>query len=332
MSVISGSWLRARTIAVILGAALAATGVPADAQAQTATTTYQLEIPSQSLHDALQALALASRHRMFYQADIVNGKVNAAISGKYTTEEAVRAMLAGTNLEYEISADGVVIVRARGSASSKTSWTGGTGSLHLAQAATSSESDKTYLDEVVVKGTTIDDPILSSRTGDTVRDRPRAVTIVTRERLDEQNINTVNSVLDQSTGVTVARVNFANQRYYARGFQIGSLQVDGAAPIPTDGSGSGFLNIADLSMYEQVEVMRGPDALFSGNGASGGSLQLVRKRPTKNTQMSLALLAGSWSQYRAEIDASGPLGWDGRLRGRVVYAKEDSDSYLSNGE
>ncbi|MBL8265004.1 TonB-dependent siderophore receptor, partial [Steroidobacter sp.] len=162
--------------------------------------------------------------------------------------------------------------------------------------------------------------------------RPRAVTIVTRERLDEQNINTVNSVLDQSTGVTVARVNFANQRYYARGFQIGSLQVDGAAPIPTDGSGSGFLNIADLSMYEQVEVMRGPDALFSGNGASGGSLQLVRKRPTKDTQMSLALLAGSWSQYRAEIDASGPLGWDGRLRGRVVYAKEDSDSYLSNGE
>src|SRR5262245_2228406 len=90
----------------ILGAALTAFTIHVSAQSSDSAAIFQLNIPSQNLNDALQALALASRHRLFYQADIVSGKVNSAVNGTYTTEEAVRRMLAGTGLVYEISQDG----------------------------------------------------------------------------------------------------------------------------------------------------------------------------------------------------------------------------------
>src|SRR5688572_3730615 len=36
--------------------------------------TYNLDIPAQSLRDALQALALASKHRLVYSSGVVDGK------------------------------------------------------------------------------------------------------------------------------------------------------------------------------------------------------------------------------------------------------------------
>lgn len=159
------SWARSKAFAALLGAAFAACTVEAGAQSPASDTTYQLDIPSQNLNDALQALALASRHRLFYQADIVSGKVNKALSGKYTTEEAIRTMLEGTELRYEISADGVVIVKEKESAvvGETAGISGSEKGLQLAQtdatpASSDSESeraetkgsDKEELQEVIV--------------------------------------------------------------------------------------------------------------------------------------------------------------------------------------
>ena len=97
-----------KTIAIALSIALIVFDPAAAADSTTEAATYKLNIPSQSLNDALQEFALASRHKLFYQADIVDGKVNPALVGQYTMEEAIHRLLAGTDLSYEISPDGVV--------------------------------------------------------------------------------------------------------------------------------------------------------------------------------------------------------------------------------
>ena len=57
--------------------------------AQATTATYNLDIPAQSLNDALQALALASQHKLLYSSELVDGKIAPAIKGEFTTEQAV---------------------------------------------------------------------------------------------------------------------------------------------------------------------------------------------------------------------------------------------------
>src|SRR6267378_3632651 len=55
--------LAALCMTLLLGTTIAAP--PAEAR----STTYNLDIPSQSLKDALQALALASQHKLLYSAE-----------------------------------------------------------------------------------------------------------------------------------------------------------------------------------------------------------------------------------------------------------------------
>src|ERR1700679_2989552 len=76
-----------------------ATAAPAEAR----SARYELDIPSQNLNDALQALALASRHKLLYSSELVEGKRNPALKGQFTTEEAVKALLAGSHLSYEVT-------------------------------------------------------------------------------------------------------------------------------------------------------------------------------------------------------------------------------------
>ncbi len=73
----------------------------------------------------------------------------------------------------------------------------------------------------------------------------------------------------------------------------------------------------DLSEFDRVEVLRGADALFGGNGNPGGTVSLVRKRPRRTGGLDLSLIAGSWGQRRVEVDATGPLALAGDLRGRI---------------
>jgi len=93
-------------------------------------------------------------------------------------------------------------------------------------------------------------------------------------------------------------------------------------------------------MFDSVEVLRGSDALYSTSGEPGGAINLVRKKPTKQFQVKALAHAGSWNNYRGELDVGGSILADGRIRGRLVGVYEDrkyfydvakSDKYLFYG-
>jgi len=159
--------VRPLTASAVLSCTFAFIGVTSIASppAQARSITYDLDIPSQSLDDALQALALASQHKLLYSSEIVDGKVSAGIKGEFTTDEAVKRLLSGTNLIYEVTSDGLVVIEKRKSVI-KTS-ASNPGNIHLAQATQNSENpnstsegssepseDKSVkLEEIVVTGT-----------------------------------------------------------------------------------------------------------------------------------------------------------------------------------
>lgn len=158
----------------------------------------------------------------------------------------------------------------------------------------------------------------------TIRETPQSASVITRERLDDQNVVNIADALKFTTGVTVQRFDGAGlfNNYYVRGYQVDSIQLDG---LPFGSAGNIVDN--DPAMYERIELLRGPGGLFQGAGEPGASLNLVRKRAPDKTLLSGAATFGSWNLYRAELDGGAPLTEDGSLRARGVAVYETRDSY-----
>ncbi|MFP3334770.1 TonB-dependent siderophore receptor, partial [Pseudomonas sp. SIMBA_064] len=92
---------------------------------------------------------------------------------------------------------------------------------------------------------------------------------------------------------------------------VGSIQVDGINRPNTYGFRD---DLSDMVSYDRVEVVRGATGLMSGTGDPGATVNLIRKKPTLETQRKLTLKAGSWDNYRQEFDVSGALTESGNVR------------------
>lgn len=165
-----------------------------------------------------------------------------------------------------------------------------------------------------------------------LRDTPQSVTVITRQRMDDQQMNSVTEVLENTTGVSSYAQDGQGGRvtFYSRGFEITNFEYDG---IPTTNLPNTFVpgeGVQDGAFYDRVEVVRGAAGLLSGTGNPSATVNLVRKRPGKAFSVSGSVGGGSWDAYRAVLDVSTPLSKDGRIRARVVGAYEDSHSFLDH--
>lgn len=88
--------------------------------------------------------------------------------------------------------------------------------------------------------------------------------------------------------------------FYARGFQIQNFQYDGIPAQIANESQQFTSTLADMAIYDRVEVVRGATGLLSGAGTPSATLNLVRKRPTEDAQATVAGEVGSWDRYRTE--------------------------------
>ncbi|TWR87387.1 TonB-dependent siderophore receptor [Pseudomonas saxonica] len=160
-----------------------------------------------------------------------------------------------------------------------------------------------------------------------IRETPQSVSVITRQRMDDQGMNDLNDVVKYAPGITLRKFGGDRQQFLARGFSIDNLMYDG---LPTTLSSFTLDTVAgaDLAMYDRVEVVRGATGLMTGAGSPSATLNLVRKRPTATPQVSITTSAGSWDRYRTQVDASNRLNESGTLRGRIVAAYEDDKSYI----
>ncbi|TFZ46290.1 TonB-dependent siderophore receptor [Stenotrophomonas maltophilia] len=156
-----------------------------------------------------------------------------------------------------------------------------------------------------------------------LRETPQSVTVVTRQRLDDMGLFSLSDVMGQVTGVSVSVTDSERINYVSRGYTIENFQVDGM--LNTFG-GSVKTN-TDNVIYERIEVIRGATGLTTGAGDPSGTISMIRKRPTDTFQMGANLILGRWSNRRLEADLGGPVAWDGRIRARIVAAKQQSDSF-----
>ena len=185
------------------------------------------------------------------------------------------------------------------------------------------------LTEVVVSSGYIasDKVDMATGLGLTPRETPQSVSVITAQRIRDQNLATVADVIINAVGVSANEIDDVRNTFNARGFEITNYQVDGV-PLAWSLAGDSGETIVDVALYDRIEIVRGATGLLTGAGDPSASVNLVRKH-ADSTQFQGYLNAsvGSWNNRQVTADLSSGLNSTGSLRGRVVAKYEQGESY-----
>lgn len=162
----------------------------------------------------------------------------------------------------------------------------------------------------------------------TQRDIPQSVSIVSQQRIADQQLQTLGDVMVNTTGISGSQADSDRVSYYSRGFEIDNYMVDG---IPTYFESRWNLGdaLTDTALYEHVEVVRGANGLMTGTGNPSASINMIRKHATsRKFKGNISTEYGSWNKQRYVMDLQSPLTLDGNVRGRIVAGYQNNDSWL----
>ncbi|MDX5627190.1 MULTISPECIES: ferric-rhodotorulic acid/ferric-coprogen receptor FhuE [unclassified Brenneria] len=160
------------------------------------------------------------------------------------------------------------------------------------------------------------------------RDIPQSVSIISQQRIDDQQLQTLGEVMEYTTGVSKNTSDSERSLYYSRGFQIDNYMIDG---IPTYFESRWNLGdaLSDTALYDRVEVVRGANGLMTGTGNPSAAINMVRKHATsREFKGDLTAEYGRWNKQRYVADLQSPLTEDGNVRARIVAGYQDNDSWL----
>lgn len=172
----------------------------------------------------------------------------------------------------------------------------------------------------------IDDSMASVATGLPleIRETPQSISVIDRERFEQEGFFDAADVLRDSAGVHVTNLDSERTAYYSRGFAIQELKIDGVR----SGTATRYASMPeDTAIYERIEVIRGSDGLLTGAGNPSATVNMVRKRPGHELGGYITGSVGTWEFGRLEGDVSAPLTEDGRVRGRFVGVRQDTESF-----
>ena len=272
--------------------------------------TKPIDISAQSLGGALTSLATQSGIQILFNADEVKGTKSVALHGQIAPEEALRKLLEGSGFVFGNTGKGTYVV----------------------QKLSVSESAAKVLPEVLVTADAVHGykaakATVAGKSAQTLREIPNSVSVLTRQQMDDQDMVSMVDAMQQITGVTVITNDNLTSQYLARGYGLG-VMYDGV----TSFNGMNPSHQFDLPLYERIEVLRGPAGVLRGVGEPGGVVNLVKKRPKDTFGLSWGTSAGSWDNYRAEGDITGPLNADKSLRGRLIVSDEERRVFYDHAQ
>ncbi|HIE4190296.1 TPA: ferric-rhodotorulic acid/ferric-coprogen receptor FhuE [Stenotrophomonas maltophilia] len=194
-------------------------------------------------------------------------------------------------------------------------------------------ADPTTLDKVVVKGERAEGYSVRRTSAGTrfdlaPREIPQSVSIISHQRIEDQNLDDIIDVLANTTGVTSTQSDSERTEFYARGFYIDNYQFDGIPTTMAQNWSYGDSGL-DLALYDRVEVVRGATGLLTGAGNPSASVNLIRKHAdSAELAGSVSMNVGSWGRTRTTVDVGSALNASGTVRGRVIGSYLDTDSQV----
>ena len=193
----------------------------------------------------------------------------------------------------------------------------------LAQAIELAAAQPVQLQTVEVYGTTdsgyqVRRSSTATRTDTPLIDVPQAITVVTREQVQDQAAQSIGDLVRYVPGVGMAQGEGNREAPVFRGntstsdFFLNGLRDD-------------VQYYRDLYNIERVEILKGPNAMIFGRGGVGGVINRVTRQADWREVSELGLLTGSHGEARATVDLGRPF--NQQIAGRVTAVVERSESF-----
>lgn len=260
------------------------------------------DIPAGALAPALTRFGQTAHILLSYSTSLTEGRSTSGLKGRYDVDQGLAILLAGSGLEASRGANGNYSLHASTGDALEL------GAVSISGKAPGSTTEGTGLYTTYSSSS-------STRLNLTPRETPQSMTVMTRQRLDDQRLTNLTDALEATPGITVVRDGLGSESdsYWSRGFAIQNYEVDG---VPTNTRLDNYSQ--SMAMYDRIEVVRGATGLISGMGNPSATINLIRKRPNAEAQASITGEAGNWDRYGTGFDVSGPLTETGNVRGRFV--------------
>ncbi|MCY1353078.1 Ferric-pseudobactin receptor [compost metagenome] len=305
----------ALAVSLFLGGGLAALPV---GPALAAEAVQRFDIPSGPLEATLRQIARHSGRLIAADPALLRGRQAPAVRGQFSAEDAVRQALAGSGLQLLVTDNGTLSVQPAAEAGAvqlgATSITGsGLGATSEGTGAYTTGASST-----------------ATKLNLSLRETPQSISVMTRQRIDDQGLASLTDVLEQTPGISVQHYDSERFNIWSRGYAIDSFQYDGVPTTLIPSTTATPQSLTDMALYDRIEILRGATGLLTGAGDPSGTVNLVRKRPTEQFQGYISGGLGSWDLYRSELDVAGPLTESGNLRGRAVGVYQQNNSYIDH--
>jgi iron complex outermembrane receptor protein len=170
----------------------------------------------------------------------------------------------------------------------------------------------------------------ATKTDTPLLETPQAVSVVTRDQMDQQSAQSIKHALQYTSGVAAdTRTAFAGYDIvYSRGFVL-DRYLDGLKYL-----GGAAYTVPQMELYglERLEVLHGPASMLYGSSSPGGILNAISKRPTDEPYHEVQFQFGNFDHVEAAFDFSGPITSDKHWLYRLSGLASSTDSQIDFNE
>jgi catecholate siderophore receptor len=158
----------------------------------------------------------------------------------------------------------------------------------------------------------------ATRTLTALRDIPQSITVMTKEQMTDQSMESIADVVNYVPGVTSHQGENNRDQLVIRGNST-------SADFFLNGVRDDVQYYRDLYNVDQVEVLKGPNAMIFGRGGGGGVINRVTREAGFARTRELTFQGGSFRDKRFTTDLDQPF--NRKIAGRLVGVFESSDSF-----
>lgn len=317
------SRLRAASMAILIRGALlgvsAGAVVPSMVMAQNAAPEHKLyNLPAGTLEDSLNRFSRQAGITLSFSPVLVQGQTAPALQGNFSVTAGLATLLGRSGLQAVRAADGSYGLQRSTDISAGLS---SNAASTLPQVVVVGQSD-TESATGQVRGYLARRSITASKTDTPLVEIPQSISVITRDRMEEQGVQSVNEALRYVAGVSSYGANNRSDWYTAIRGLFPTMYKDGLQ-LPTTVNLASWM--IDPYQLERVEVMRGPASVLYGQGDPGGVVNMVSKRPTTQPVHEIQVQLGSDARKQIGLDLGGPLDAGGEFSYRLTaLAKEQN--------
>ncbi|KAM3115646.1 TonB-dependent siderophore receptor [Phormidesmis sp. 146-33] len=184
--------------------------------------------------------------------------------------------------------------------------------LRAGNAAYSLNPEQEEPDEEIVvtgegqRGYRVPSATTGSRTDTPIRDLPFSVQVVPQELIQDRQVQGVSEALRTVSGVTAGESSqSAFESFTIRGFSTGFA----GGNIFRNGlrDGTNITNRIAVPNIERIEVLKGPAGALFSQGAPGGTINVVTKKPLSIPRYNVEGSIGNFDTYGGSLDFTGSL-------------------------